>query len=126
MAVAFSGCPSPSFDLQGTPARIPNLANKRTDKLDTDRVLTFESVVTELMPFIDTPFALEIQLGQTRMTIRDLLELDLGSVVELKKSAGEPMDVLSKGKVLMRGEVTVLEDSLGLRIVEIVDPNRRV
>ena len=102
------------------------MANKRTDKLDTDRVLTFESVVTELMPFIDTPFALEIQLGQTRMTIRDLLELDLGSVVELKKSAGEPMDVLSKGKVLMRGEVTVLEDSLVLRIVEIVDPNRRV
>lgn len=102
------------------------MANKRTDKFDTDRVLTFESVVAELMPFIDTPFSLEIQLGQTRMTIRDLLELDLGSVVELKKSAGEPMDVLSKGKVLMRGEVTVLEDSLGLRIVEIVDPNRRV
>ncbi len=102
------------------------MANKRNDKFDTDRVLTFESVVAELMPFIDTPFALEIQLGQTRMTIRDLLELDLGSVVELKKSAGEPMDVLSKGKVLMRGEVTVLEDSLGLRIVEIVDPNRRV
>jgi len=102
------------------------LANKRTDKLDTDRVLTFENVVTELMPFIDTPFALEIQLGKTRMSIRELLELDLGSIVELKKSAGEPMDVLSKGRVLMRGEVTVLEDSLGLRIVEIVDPNRKV
>ncbi len=102
------------------------MANKRTDKLDTDRVLTFENVVSELMPFIDTPFSLEIQLGNTRMTIRDLLDLDVGSVVELKRSAGEPMDVLSKGKVLMRGEVTVLEDSLGLRIVEIVDPNRRV
>jgi len=126
MPVAFLGCPSPSFDLRGMPVRTPLLANKRTDKFDTDRVLTFESVVTELMPFIDTPFSLEIQLGQTRMTIRELLELDLGSIVELKKSAGEPMDVLSKGKVLMRGEVTVLEDSLGLRIVEIVDPNRRV
>jgi len=102
------------------------LAIKRNDKVESDRVLTFESVVTELMPFIDTPFALEIQLGQTRMTIRELLELDTGSVVELKRSAGEPMDVLSKGKVLMRGEVTVLEDTLGLRIVEIVHPHKKV
>ncbi len=102
------------------------MATKRNDKPETDRVLTFESVVAELMPFIDTPFALEIQLGKTRMTIRELLELDLGSIVELKKSAGEPMDVLSKGRVLMRGEVTVLEDSLGLRIVEIVDSNKKV
>jgi len=102
------------------------LAIKRTDKIESERVLTFENVVTELIPFIDTPFALEIQLGQTRMTIRELLELDAGSVVELKRSAGEPMDVLSKGRVLMRGEVTVLEDTLGLRIVEIVHPNKKV
>ena len=102
------------------------MAIKRNDKIESDRVLTFESVVTELMPFIDTPFALEIQLGQTRMTIRELLELDTGSVVELKRSAGEPMDVLSKGRVLMRGEVTVLEDTLGLRIVEIVHPHKKV
>jgi flagellar motor switch protein FliN len=102
------------------------LSVKRSDRLDTDRVVTFEHVIAELMPFIDTPFKLEIQLGQTRMTIRDLLELEVGSVVEIKKSAGEPMDVISKGRPLMRGEVTVLEDSLGLRIVEIVDPRRRV
>jgi len=102
------------------------LATKRNDKVDSDRVITFENVVSELMPFIDTPFALEIQLGQTRMTIRELLELDAGSVVELRRSAGEPMDVLSKGRVLMRGEVTVLEDTLGLRIVEIVHPHKKV
>jgi len=99
---------------------------KRSDRLDTDRVVTFEHVITDLMPFIDTPFRLEIQLGQTRMTIRDLLDLEVGSIVELKKSAGEPMDVICKGRPLMRGEVTVLEDTLGLRIVEIVDSNRRV
>jgi flagellar motor switch protein FliN/FliY len=99
---------------------------KRTDRLDTDRVLTFESVITELMPFIDTRFKLEIQLGNANMTIRELLDLDVGSLVELKKSAGEPMDVLCKGRAVMRGEVTVLEDSLGLRIVEIIDPQRKV
>jgi flagellar motor switch protein FliN/FliY len=99
---------------------------KRTDRLDTDRVLTFETVISELMPFIDTRFKLEIQLGSANMTIRELLELDVGSLVELKKSAGEPMDVLCKGRAVMRGEVTVLEDSLGLRIVEIIDPLRKV
>ncbi|HWQ08230.1 MAG TPA: flagellar motor switch protein FliN [Holophaga sp.] len=99
---------------------------KRNDKLDTDRVVTFENVVGDLMPFIDTPFKLEIQLGQTRMTIRDLLDLEVGSVVEIKKSAGEPMDVITKGRAIMRGEVTVLEDNLGLRIVEIVDPTRKI
>jgi flagellar motor switch protein FliN/FliY len=78
------------------------------------------------MPFIDTAFRMEIELGRARMTIKELLELDTGSLVELKKSAGEPMDVLCKDRVLMRGEVTVLEDNLGLRITEIVDPNRKV
>ncbi len=99
---------------------------KRVDRLETDRVLTFEQVVDDLMPFIDTPLRMEIQLGQARLTIRELLELEPGSLVELKKSAGEPMDVLCKERVIIRGEVTVLEDSLGLRVTETVDPERRV
>ena len=99
---------------------------KRGDRLETDRVLSFEQVVEDLMPFIDTPLRMEIQLGQARLTIRELLELEPGSLVELKKSAGEPMDVLCKERVIIRGEVTVLEDSLGLRVTEIVDPDRRV
>ena len=99
---------------------------KRADRMEGERVLSFEQVVAELMPFIDTPLKLEIQLGQTRMTIRDLLDLEPGSLVELKKSAGEPMDVLCKGRVILHGEVTVLEDSLGLRVTEVVDPDRKV
>jgi flagellar motor switch protein FliN/FliY len=99
---------------------------KRNERLETERVITFETVITELMPFIDTRFRLEIQLGSATMTIRELLDLEVGSLVELKKSAGEPMEVLCKGRTLMRGEVTVLEDTLGLRIVEIVDPHRKV
>jgi flagellar motor switch protein FliN/FliY len=99
---------------------------RRGDRIEGDRVLSFEQVVAELMPFIDTSLKLEIQLGQARMTIRELLDLEPGSLVELKKSAGEPLDVLCKGRVLVHGEVTVLEDSLGLRVTEIVDPDRKV
>jgi flagellar motor switch protein FliN/FliY len=78
------------------------------------------------MPFIDTPLRLEIQLGRARLTVRELLDLEAGSLVEIKKSAGEPMDVLCKDRLLLRGEVTVLEDSLGLRVTEIVDSERKV
>ncbi len=102
------------------------MAIKRIERSDQDKGPTFEGTIGELMPFIDTTFRLEIELGRARMTIKELLDLDTGSLVELKKSAGEPMDVLSKDRVLMRGEVTVLEDNLGLRITEIVDPNRKV
>ncbi|MDE3033274.1 MAG: FliM/FliN family flagellar motor switch protein, partial [Acidobacteriota bacterium] len=73
---------------------------RRGDRIEGDRVLSFEQVVAELMPFIDTSLKLEIQLGQARMTIRELLDLEPGSLVELKKSAGEPLDVLCKGRVL--------------------------
>jgi flagellar motor switch protein FliN/FliY len=102
------------------------VASKRIDRLDGNQSVSFEQVISDLMPVIDTSFKLEIQLGQTRMTIREFLDLDVGTLVELKKSAGEPMEVLCKNRVLMRGEVTVLEDTLGLRVTEIVDPNKKV
>lgn len=102
------------------------MAIKRIERTDNEKAPSFEGTISELMPFIDTVFRLEIELGRARMTIKELLDLDVGSLVELKKSAGEPMDVLSKDRVLMRGEVTVLEDNLGLRITEIVDPNKKV
>lgn len=102
------------------------MASKRPDRLEATQSVSFEQVIKDLMPVIDTPFRLEIQLGHTRMTVREFLDLDTGGLVELKKSAGEPMEVLCKERVIMRGEVTVLEDTLGLRVTEIVDPSKRV
>jgi flagellar motor switch protein FliN/FliY len=99
---------------------------KRPDRTDTDKTATFISVIADLMLVVDTPMHLNVNLGETKMTIQDLLDLEVGSIVELKKSAGEPMEVLVKNRAVMRGEVTVLEDSLGLRIVEIIDLHRKV
>jgi flagellar motor switch protein FliN/FliY len=93
---------------------------------DSDKTATFLGVIEDLLPVVDTFFHLNINLGETKMTIQDLLDLEVGSIIELKKSAGEPMDVLVKNKAIMKGEVTVLEDSLGLRIVEIIDIAKRV
>jgi len=99
---------------------------KRGDRLETDRVLTFEQVVEDLMPFIDTPLRMEIQLGQARLTIRELLELEPGSLVELKKSAGEPMDVLVNGYLIAQGEVVVVNDKFGIRLTDVVTPSERL
>ncbi len=102
------------------------MAIKRIERTENERLLTFEGTVNDLMPYIDTSFRLEIELGRARMSIGELLDLDVGSLVELRKSAGEPMNVLCKDRVVMRGEVTVLEDNLGLRVTEIIDPLRKV
>ena len=99
---------------------------RRTERGDSEKAATFMGVIDDLMPVIDTRFRLNINLGEAKMTIQDLLDLEVGSIIELKKSAGEPMDVLVKNKAIMKGEVTVLEDSLGLRIVEIIDISRKV
>jgi flagellar motor switch protein FliN/FliY len=99
---------------------------RRQAKQETEKIASFESVISELLPLVDTPFHLNINLGETKMTIQDLLDLDVGSIIELRKSAGEPMEVLVKDRIVMKGEVTVLEDSLGLRIVEIIDISQRV
>jgi len=75
---------------------------------------------------LDIPVQLSVELGRTKVPIKHILQLGQGSVVELDALAGEPMDVLCKERIVLRGEVTVLEDSLGLRVTEIMDPDRRV
>jgi len=70
---------------------------------------------------LDVKMPLVVELGRTQMLIRDILELGPGSVIELDKAAGEPVDLLVNGKLIARGEVVVIDESFGLRITEIVD-----
>ncbi|MCH8493145.1 MAG: flagellar motor switch protein FliN [Idiomarina sp.] len=75
---------------------------------------------------MDIPVKLSVELGRTRITIKQLLELAQGSVVELEGLAGEPMDILINGYLIAQGEVVVLDDKYGIRITEIVTPAERV
>lgn len=68
----------------------------------------------------DVQLAITVELGRTTMRVRDLLELGAGSVVELDRSAGTPVDVLVNGTIVARGEVVVVEDELGVRVTEVV------
>jgi flagellar motor switch protein FliN/FliY len=74
----------------------------------------------ELARLHDVPVELAVEIGRTRMTIRETLALAPGSIVSLNRLAGEPVDLLVNGKPLARGEVVVIDEEFGLRITEIV------
>lgn len=68
---------------------------------------------------LDVPLRVTVEIGSTRMLVAEVLQLDKGSVVELDRLAGEPADVLVNGKLVGRGEVTMVEDRLAIRLLEI-------
>ncbi len=80
----------------------------------------------ELEMIMDIPVKLNVELGRTRITIKQLLELTQGSVVELDGLAGDPMDILINGYLIAQGEVVVVDDKYGIRITEIITPSERV
>ena len=75
---------------------------------------------------LDISMPVIVELGKTTMTVRDLLQLSTGSVVELDKMAGEPIDLLVRDVRFARGEVVVVDNYFGLRITEIVNPQTRI
>ncbi len=85
------------------------------------------SVQTNDIDFIlDIPVQLTVELGRTRIAIRNLLQLAQGSVVELDGLAGEPMDVLVNGCLIAQGEVVVVNDKFGIRLTDIITPAERI
>lgn len=75
---------------------------------------------------LDIPLELSVELGKTRMLVSELLQLGQGSVVDLNKIAGEPLDISVNGKLVARGEVVVAEEKYGIRLTEIATPAERV
>jgi len=75
---------------------------------------------------LDIPLTLNVELGRCRMLISDLLQLGQGSVVELTKLAGEPMDVYVNNRLIARGEVVVVNEKFGVRLTDIISPSERV
>jgi flagellar motor switch protein FliN/FliY len=91
----------------------------------------FSAAGQENMPrgmdlILDIPLDVTVELGRVRMLIKDVLELASGSIVELDRVAGEPVDMLVNGRLIAKGEVVVIEDNFGIRITEIISPADRV
>jgi len=75
---------------------------------------------------LDIPLEISVELGRARMLIKDLLQLGQGSVVELEKIAGEPMEILVNDKLVARGEVVVVNEKFGVRLTDIISPTERI
>jgi flagellar motor switch protein FliN/FliY len=75
---------------------------------------------------LDVPLGVTVELGRARLPVRRLLALAAGSVIELSKLAGEPLDVLINGKPVARGEAVMVNEKFGVRLTEIVSPTERV
>jgi len=73
-----------------------------------------------MIRFMDVKFHITIELGSTNMKIRDVIDLEPGSIVPLDKSAGEAIEIIANGKIIAKGEVIVLEDNFGVRITDIL------
>jgi len=75
---------------------------------------------------LDIPLELSVELGKTKMLVNDLLQLGQGSIVELNKLAGEPLEVFINNKLVARGEVVVVNEKFGIRLTDIISPLERV
>ncbi len=75
---------------------------------------------------LDIPLDISVELGRVRMQVKEVVDLGAGSIVELDRAAGEPVDVLVNGRVVARGEVVVIEDNFGIRVTEILTPIERL
>ena len=75
---------------------------------------------------LDVPVTISMEIGRTQINIRNLLQLNQGSVVELDRRAGEPMDVLVNGTLVAHGEVVVVNDKFGIRLTDVISPAERV
>jgi flagellar motor switch protein FliN/FliY len=83
-------------------------------------------MMNELDMILDIPVQMTVELGRTKITIKNLLQLAHGSVVELDAMAGEPMDVLVNGTLIAQGEVVVVNDKFGIRLTDIITPSERM
>ncbi|MEO8338975.1 MAG: flagellar motor switch protein FliN [Nitrospirota bacterium] len=112
--VASSGAKAPTT-VPATPASFPSIEGKGA--APAPKNIDF---------ILDIPMQVTVQVGSTRMVIRELLQLGQGSVIELEKLAGEPMEVLVNNKLVARGEVVVVNEKFGIRLTDVISAAERV
>ena len=106
---------SPEAENGATQAQFSNLQADNSTHTDLDLAVILDVLVT-----------LSLEVGRARLPIRNLLQLNQGSVVELDRLAGEPMDVLVNGCLIAQGEVVVVNEKFGIRLTDLISPADRV
>lgn len=107
-----------AMTLGATPAALPKVAAvPKESRSSSDR---------NLQLILDIPLKLSVELGRTKMPVSELLNLTQGSVIELNKLAGEPMEVMVNDKLIARGEAVVVNEKFGVRLTDVISPAERV
>ncbi len=97
---------------------------QQTETIATPANISAEDIKLDVI--LDVPVTISMEIGRTRINIRNLLQLNQGSVIELDRFAGEPMDVLVNGTLIAHGEVVVVNDKFGIRLTDVITPSERV
>jgi flagellar motor switch protein FliN len=84
---------------------------------------SYEKAMEEVLPFLDIPIKITVQLAKRTMKVRDILQLQASSIVDLSKSAGENVDILMNDRIIAFGEVMELEGSTGIRLTDLNNPS---
>jgi flagellar motor switch protein FliN/FliY len=105
-----------------------NAAEPRAAEFDTlqDEGQPSSGRDVNLDVILDVPVTLSMEVGRTRIPIRNLLQLNQGSVVELDRAAGEPLDVFVNGTLVAHGEVVVVNEKFGIRLTDVISPAERI
>ncbi|GAB1579008.1 flagellar motor switch protein FliN [Bordetella petrii] len=119
-AIAEQAATAPPADAAAAPARPAGGA------VFKPLASTAGSTGNDIDLIMDVPVQLTVELGRTRLTIKNLLQLGQGSVVELDGLAGEPMDIFVNGYLIAQGEVVVVEEKYGIRLTDIITPSERI
>lgn len=104
-------------------AKVTNMQEMRPNPTENRSA---QPPVQSLDFILDVPLKVTVELGRTRMAIREILQLAQGSVVELSKFAGEPLELLVNEKLVARGEVVVVNEKFGIRLTDIISPVERI
>jgi flagellar motor switch protein FliN len=123
MARGLAGEAAGGLDTRQTAGRSPAAAE--FPELRAERMPDTQGDI-RLDAILDVPVTVSMEIGRSRISIRNLLQLNQGSVVELDRLAGEPMDVLVNGTLVAQGEVVVVNDKFGIRLTDIISPSERV
>ncbi len=124
MQQELSGFSSPNLIDQGSEVSVKPV---NFGQIEGDSLSTSQNVdMSKLQLLFDVPLNITVELGRVNLNLREVLELHQGSLIQLDKLAGEPLDIYANGKLIARGEVVVIEENFGVRITEIVSLKERL
>ena len=116
--------PASNEAVQSDPTESPAVADASAVAPDSGEAATGKDVNLDVI--LDVAVSLSMEAGRTRVPIRNLLQLNQGSVVELDRAAGEPLDVYVNGTLIAHGEVVVVNDKFGIRLTDVISPAERL